>query len=33
MALVKAKLKNLDTNQSVEFQFNPTDYSMTTASE
>ncbi|MEP6870268.1 MAG: peptidoglycan-binding protein [Anaerolineaceae bacterium] len=29
MALVKAKLKNLDTNQSVSFQFNPTDYSMT----
>ena len=28
MALVKAKLKNLDTDQSVEFQFNPTDYSM-----
>lgn len=29
MALVKAKLTNLDTNQSVVFQFNPTDYSMT----
>lgn len=28
MALVKAKLKNLDTDQVIEFQFNPTDFSM-----
>ena len=28
MALVKAKLKNLDTGAAIEFQFNPTDYSM-----